>query len=131
MIRCASVILLVVALATCPFRCMGALDAASSSGKAETQCSCCRPTATSETPSAERGGETGEHGCDCCNCVCDGAVVEGHSEAPAVDAGAGIVLFETSPPTIASIQASRSYDFRNDLDPCGRTLRVLRQSFQL
>lgn len=57
--------------------------------------------------------------------------MDGHSVAPSVDLGAGIVLFEMSPPDLVRVQVARSHGLLNDLDPSGRTLRVLRQSFQI
>lgn len=137
MFRWLTVILLVATLVACPFRCGGAFGeicAAEIAGESANQpttcgCGCCsqeRPASPENEPDSPL-----PEPCDCGSCVCEGAVLVSLEFAPGVDEGAGIVLFEMSPPALVRVQVARSHDLSNELDPSGRTLRVLRQSFQI
>ena len=137
------VLSLIATLVLCPFRCGGAFAAAcadESTAEARIEgaacgCDCCRtcPSASlADGPSqSDEPIAPLEEDCDCCDCVCEGAVLDSPEPAPVLDEGAGIVLFETTPPELVQVRVACSHDFWHELDPSGRTLRVLRQSFQI
>ena len=127
------ILALVATIVACPFRCGGAFGvscaAESACEPASCSCDCCRQ----ELPSSHESGSGSPlpEPCCCGSCVCKGAVVAGQALSVSVDEGEGVPLFAASPPRLASAHVVRSYDFWNELDPEGRTLRLLRQSFQI
>ncbi|HEV7281613.1 MAG TPA: hypothetical protein VGN57_15535 [Pirellulaceae bacterium] len=137
MFRWLLVLSLIATLVACPFRCGGALgvvcasEATSAAGIEADGCGCdrCReegPAKRESDPDSPR-----PEPCDCGSCVCEGALLDGSAPAPSVEEGAGVILFESTPPELVRVRVARSPDFWNDIDPSGRTLRVLRQSFQI
>jgi hypothetical protein len=74
------VLVFIVNLLTCPLRCMACES--HTSAATESVCATCDCCSHCEEPSAPVDSVPHEQGCDCTNCVCEGAVVASPVELP-------------------------------------------------
>ncbi len=130
------VLLLIVNLLACPLRCVSCETGAAIDGNcAATQCLCCASSdgnsASDSLPTSESPEPCGDD-CNCQNCICEGALVEGDVELP--NATDEVSLWThwladgRTDSAVLQIPLTRSHAPAGQF-VCGRDVRVAHQSW--
>src|SRR5690606_6263044 len=127
--------LLIASLLTCPIRCSGMVGSACASSVQPSSLLCCAnhcdvpPLAVSETGPVQQDQVPSApgHGCECVNCVCNGAVLTDDDSAhDAFSAGIWAVNLLSQAASLAACDMTAGLGDRPSLtaSASGRTLRL-------
>ncbi|WP_372721792.1 hypothetical protein [Novipirellula sp.] len=122
-------VMLIALLLACPVRCLSCeANAAGGNESAPTVCSCC-PHAE-DAPTSDRSNQSSESGCDCQNCICEGAVLESGAEPPdtasmIVDWISVLQITVAEPSRVDAVMRQTPCKY----SPYGRAARIAHQSW--